>query len=164
MSNSRLNTLKLAQEVYKNVSRLPLWEPFEPMPGCDCEDCSDRGLMELLRIFQNDLYMFAGEKRFALYNQSPVVAGYQLTRILARATNLGTSFCKISQYVGVILHLYNLLRQLRLIDEETFCWSISTVSLAAPYIETLFLPSGSTLIMRLSKDLLRKTQSHQKRD
>ena len=68
MSNSRLNTLKFAQEINKNVSRFRLWEPLEPMPGCGCEDCSERGLMELLRIFQNDLYMFAGEKRFDLYH------------------------------------------------------------------------------------------------
>ncbi len=118
-SNSRLHTLKFAQDVHKTVARFRLSEPFEPRPGCDCSDCVDPGLVEQLRMFESDLSIFTSEKRFDLYHQSPVVAGYQMTRILARATNLGTLFCNISQFVGVILHLYNFLRQFDLIDEES---------------------------------------------
>lgn len=42
-----------------------------------------------------------------------------MTSILARATSLGTKSCNESQYVGVVLHLYNLLRHFELIEEES---------------------------------------------
>ena len=117
-SNLRLHALRFAQDVHKRVVRFRLAEPFQPRPGCDCSDCCAPGLMEHLRIFEGDLSMFIGEKRFDLYHQSPVVAGYQMTRILAKATTLGILFCNIMQYVGVVLHLYNFLRQYNLIEEE----------------------------------------------
>lgn len=69
-------------------------------------------------MLESDLSIFISENRFNLYFQSPVVAGYQMTRILARATLLGIYLCNIRQYVGVTLHLYNYLRQYDLIDEE----------------------------------------------
>ena len=118
-SNLRLHALRFAQDVRACVVRFRLSEPFEPRPGCNCSDCCDPGLMEHLRIFEGELSMFMGEKRFDLYHQSPIVAGYQMTRILAKATTLGILFCNIMQYVGVVLHLYNLLRQYGLIEEET---------------------------------------------
>ena len=114
----RLHALRFAQDVYKCVVRFRLSEPFQPIPGCDCSDCCNPGLMELLAMFESDLFIFISEKRFDLYHQSPVVAGYQMTRILARATLIGTLFCNIWQYVGVVLHLYNLLRQYGLVEEE----------------------------------------------
>ncbi len=114
----RLNTLKFAQKVYKSVNSFRLSEPYEPRPGCFCSDCCNPGLMEHLRILENDLFKLISEKRWDLYHQSPIVAGFQMARILARATQLGTRFCSISQYVGVVLHLYNLLRQFDLLDEE----------------------------------------------
>ena len=115
----RLHALRFAQDVHKSVVQFRLSEPFEPRPECDCSDCYDPGLMELLRMFESELSMFISEKRFDLYHQSPVVAGFQMTRILAEATYLGILFCNVEQYVGVVLHLYNLLRQHELIDEET---------------------------------------------
>lgn len=39
-------------------------------------------------MFDSDLSTFSSEKRFDFYHQSPVVAGHQLTRILAIATDL----------------------------------------------------------------------------
>ena len=116
--NLRLHALRFAQDVHKSVVRFRLSEPFEPIPGCDCSDCCDPGLMELLGMFESDLSMFMRESRFDLYHQSPVVAGYQMTRILARATLIGTLFCNIWQYVGVVLHLYNFLRQYGFVKEE----------------------------------------------
>ena len=118
-SNLRLHALRFAQDVHKSVVRFRLSEPFEPIPGCECSDCCHPGLMELLGMFESDLSVFMMERRFDLYHQSPVVAGYQMTRILARATLIGTLFCNIWQYVGVVLHLYNLLRQYGLVKEET---------------------------------------------
>ena len=114
----RLHALRFAHCVRKSVNRIRLSEPFEPKPGCNCSDCRDPGLMEHLRIFEEELSQFTSEKRWDLFHQSPVVAGYQMTRILARATHLGINFCNILQYVGVVLHLYNLLRQFDFIDEE----------------------------------------------
>lgn len=118
-SHLRLHTLRFAQDVHESVVRFRLSEPFEPIPGCDCSDCCHPGLMELLRMFESDLSMFMRERRFDLYHQSPVVAGYQMTRILARATFIGILFCNIWQYVGVVLHLYNFLRQYDLVREES---------------------------------------------
>ena len=115
----RLHALRFAQDVHKSVVQFRLSEPFEPDPECDCSDCCDPGLMGLLQMFESELSIFISEKRFDLYHQSPVVAGFQMTRILAKATDLGILFCNIWQYVGVVLHLYNLLRQYDLIDEET---------------------------------------------
>ena len=118
-SNLRLHALRFAQDVHKSVVRFRLSEPFDPKPGCKCSGCSGPGcLMEILGSFESDLSKFMREKRFDLYHQSPVVAGYQMTRILARATHIGTLFCNIWQYVGVALHLYNLLRQYDLIKKE----------------------------------------------
>lgn len=116
--NSRLHTLKFAQAVYKSVTRFRLSEPYGPRAGCECSDCCNPGLMEELRIFESDLSVFIREQRWDLYHQSPVVAGFQMTRILAGGTQLGLLFCNISQFVGVVLHLYNLLRQFDLSDEE----------------------------------------------
>ena len=118
-SNLRLHSLRFAQDVHKSIVRFRLSEPYEPIPGCDCSDCCHLGLMELLGMFESDLSIFMRERRFDLYHQSPVVAGYQMTRILARATLIGTLFCNIWQYVGVVLHLYNLLRQYDLVKEES---------------------------------------------
>ena len=121
MANSylRLHALRFAQDVHKSVVRFRLSEPFEPTPGCDCSDCCHPGFMELLGMFESDLSLFMRERRFDLYHQSPVVAGYQMTRILARATLIGTLFCNIEQYLGVVLHLYNFLRQYDLVEEES---------------------------------------------
>lgn len=118
-SHLRLHALRFAQDVHKSVVRFRLSEPFEPIPECECSDYCHPNLMELLGMFENQLLMFMREKRFDLYHQSPVVAGYQMTTILARATSIGIHFCNIWQYVGVVLHLYNLLRQYGLIKEET---------------------------------------------
>lgn len=114
----RLHALTFAQKLHKTVVRFRLSEPYEPIVGCECSDCCDPGLMEDLRMFESELSTFISDKKFDLYHQSPVVAGYQMTRILARATVLGILFCNIWQYVGVVLHLYNFLRQYDLIDEE----------------------------------------------
>ena len=118
-SNLRLHALRFAQDVHKSVVRFRLSEPFQPRPGCDCSDCCGPGLMEHLRMLEGDLTTFMGQKRFDLYHQSPVVVGYQMMRILDEATTLGILFCNVMQYVGVALHLYNLLRQYDLIEEET---------------------------------------------
>ena len=119
MCNPRLHALKSAQDVHKSVVRFRLSEPFAPKSDCDRENCLDPGLMETLRRFETDLSILTSEKRFDLYHQSPVVAGHQMTRVLARATDLGTRFCKLMQYVGTTLHLYNLLRQIDIIEEES---------------------------------------------
>lgn len=113
-----LHALKFAQNVHNTVVRFRLSKPYEPTVGCECSACCGPGLMEDLRMFESELSKFTKERKFDLYHQSPVVAGYQMTRILARATVLGILFCNIRQYVGVVLHLYNFLRQYDLIDEE----------------------------------------------
>lgn len=59
------------------------------------------------------------ETRLDLYHHSLVIAGYQMTKNLARATTLGTCCANVGQFVGVGVHLYNLLRQLKLVDEES---------------------------------------------
>ena len=117
-SRLRLHVLKFAQDVHKSVVHFRLSEPFEPVPACDCEDCAKPGLIEHQRMLESDLSMCISEKRFDIYFQSRVVAGYQMTRILARANLLGIYFCNIRQYIGVTLYLYNFLRQYDLIDEE----------------------------------------------
>lgn len=118
-SNPRLKALRFAQDVHESVVRCLAAKIFEPRPDCLCPDCWNPGLPECLRMFESDLYNFISERRFDLYHQSPVVAGYQMTRILARATNIGTLFACIDQFVGVVLHLYNFLRQFDLINEES---------------------------------------------
>ena len=115
----RLCPFSFAQNVHKNDVRFRLSEPFEPTPNCDCEDCRKPDLLERLRMFESDLSMFISEKRFDLYCQSPVVAGYHMTTILARATFLGINSLNIRQHVGVTLHLYNFLRQYDLIEPGT---------------------------------------------
>ena len=117
-SNPRLYVLRFAQDVHKKIRDFRLSKPFEPRGECDCSDCANPGLMERLHRFEEKLASFIYAKRFDLYHQSPVVAGYQMAEILAGATSLGLYFVNISQYVGVIIHLYNLLRQLNLIGEE----------------------------------------------
>lgn len=119
MCNPRLHALKSAQDVHKSVVRFRLSEPFAPKSDCDRENCLDPGLMETLRRFETDLSILTSEKRFDLYDQSPVAAGHQMTRILARATDLGTRFCNLTQCVGTTLHLYNFLRQIDNIEEES---------------------------------------------
>ena len=64
----RIHVLSFAQDVHKNVVRFRLSEPFEPRPGCNCEDYYDPGLMEKLRTFETDLALFISEKKFDLYH------------------------------------------------------------------------------------------------
>lgn len=118
--NHRIHVLTFAQHIHKSVERFLSSDSFRPRSGCDCTDCQGPiALLDQTQSFSRDLVAFTRERCFDLYHQSPVVAGYQASRILARATNIGTLLCNRSQYVGIVLHMYNLLRQFHVIDTES---------------------------------------------
>lgn len=116
--NGRVQMLRLAQDVKSSLVRARLLRPLVVNIMCDCSDCRKDGLWDSLPNFEREL-AGATEKRFDLYFQAPWVAGHQMNEILSRATDLGLRLCNRGQYLGTVLHLYNVLRQYDAIDEET---------------------------------------------
>ena len=117
--NCRLQALKFAGEVKKSISRVQKLRPPQTSHTCECQNCQERVLAKGLRLLEHDVVNFLAEKRFDLYYQAPWVAGTQMLEILSQSTDYGLFLCNRSHYVGSLLHLYNCLRQVSAIAEET---------------------------------------------
>jgi hypothetical protein len=59
---------------------------------------------------------YLAENRFDLYYQSPWTAGFHMCEILHRSIDAGLRLFNSEGRVGVVLHVYNALRQLKSID------------------------------------------------
>lgn len=119
MPNSRIQMLRFVQDVKNSLSRARLLRPLMVDSACDCTECREHPLSNALIKFDRELAHLATEKRFDLYHQAPWVAGHQMNKILSKAMALGLQLCDRMQYLGTVLHLYNMLRQYDAIDEET---------------------------------------------
>lgn len=118
MPNGRIRMLRFVQDI-KSSLRRALQLPVGVNIKCNCSDCRENALPVALIKFERELESLATEKRFDLYYQAPWVAGHQMNEILSRATGLGLRLCNRKQYLGTVLHVYNMLRQYDAINEET---------------------------------------------
>ena len=118
MPNGRVQMLRFAQDVKSSLSRARILRPFMVGMTCDCSDCRENASSVALIKLETGLADLTKERRFDLYYQAPWVAGHQMGEILSRATGLGIQLCNRNQYLGTVLHLYNMLRQYDAIDEE----------------------------------------------
>lgn len=127
-----------------------LWRDIKQLPSSEKQD-------------QYDVVMGFHPYTSSQANQSPEVAGYQMTRILARTTSLETHFCNISRYAGVALPLYNLLRHFDLIDEddvllEHLCDVVDHNIFRGPHLTlNLFSPYAAFQGMALMYDKKKRT-------
>lgn len=119
MPNARVQMLRFAQDVKSSLHRARVLRPITISIDCDCSDCLENELSVATIKLETELAGLAKERRFDLYYQAPWVAGHQMNEILSRATGLGLRLCNRFQFLGTVLHLYNMLRQYDAIDEET---------------------------------------------
>lgn len=117
--NCRVQMLKFAQDVKDTLTKIRTLRPFIH-DKCQCTFfCTSRRLSSNIWALELDLMILTKQKIFDLYYQAPWVAGSQMLEILSRATDLGVDLCNKNQIVWAVLHLYNLLRQCGVLDEET---------------------------------------------
>lgn len=102
-SGCRLQILRFAQEVNQSVAAV-LEDSTMP---CRCSDT----LAYHLEVLQTDLKAYLTTKGFDFYFQSPWVAGSHTLEILEAIFDYGMRFLSYRNYIGAILHVYNVLRQ-----------------------------------------------------
>ncbi|KAL8715671.1 MAG: hypothetical protein Q9225_006330 [Loekoesia sp. 1 TL-2023] len=110
-SNYRISSLKFAQDVKKEVEVV-----LKTSWPCPCHSCRECELLLQLAGFLGLLEAYGGIRSFDLYSQNPWVAGTHMLQFLIMATDFGLRLCDLNDYLGVILHLYNALRQLKVIE------------------------------------------------
>ena len=117
--NCRVQMLKFAKDVKNTLTNFRTLRPLIH-DKCQCTYfCTSRRLSSNIWALELDLMILTKQKIFDLYYQAPWVAGSQMLETLSRATDLGVDSCNKNQIVWAILHLYNLLRQCGVLDEET---------------------------------------------
>ena len=72
---------------------------------------------------------YLSQRRFDLYYQTPWVAGQHMQEILSIATDYGLRLCEQQHYLTAVLHLYNMLVQLEVLQDkipllESLCSSL----------------------------------------
>lgn len=110
---ARLHALKFACEVRSFVTSVI----SHPNLECSCIDCEKDVLVLNLMALEDDLSKYVGEKCFDEYYNAPWVGGSHVIEILSWATDFGLRLCNLEGYVGAVLHIYNLLRQLKMLEE-----------------------------------------------
>ncbi|KAE8452073.1 hypothetical protein EG329_002239 [Mollisiaceae sp. DMI_Dod_QoI] len=101
--NCRLQALHFAKEM-KEMIQTPLPHSCDPMVGT----------LRRADVVYLDEYLT--EKRFDLYYQCPWTAGYHMCEILHHSMDAGLRLWNSEGRVGAVLHIYNALRQLKLMD------------------------------------------------
>ena len=124
--NCRTVALRFAQEVNGFLKDLI---DNESKMSCNCRRCGDADIYGSLGLLQIQLRDYVGQTRFDLYYQTPWVAGQHMQEILSLATYYGLELCDRYSYLAAVLHLYNLLVQLRTLGDkipllESLCSSL----------------------------------------
>ncbi|KAF4625451.1 hypothetical protein G7Y89_g12715 [Cudoniella acicularis] len=114
-ARARLGALRFAMEVKASVEKVLGNESF----ACNCANCAeDEYHMQLGRL-RLDLEVYTREKCFDLYYTNPWVAGAHMMEIFSWATDWGIRLCNLRGHVGAVLHAYNLLTQLDMLNYDT---------------------------------------------
>lgn len=111
----RIVALEFALEVNRSLNAIVA---DESTTGCRCPSCGGVKLFNHLQLFKLQLDDYVGQKRFDLYYRTPWVAGQHMQEILSLATYYGLSLCERQHYVVAVLHLYNLLVQLKILQDK----------------------------------------------
>ncbi len=121
---SRITALKLAQQVYSQVTTL--LEDKNCFP-CRCSQTLGYHLQRMALEIQ----CYASHNCWDLIFQSPWVAGNHVLEILALCSYYGHYLLKYRHYIGAILHSYNVLTQLGGLDKipvlEKICGNFGEV-------------------------------------
>lgn len=118
-TNCRIEALKFTADVKKSVTNTRNHRPPMPLDACppNC-NCLEAKLAKGLNILEDNLTAFTAEKCFDLYNQMPWVAVSYMVWMLSQANDYGMVLCNRFRHMGSVLHLYNWLRQLDLIEKN----------------------------------------------
>ena len=111
--NCRTLALKFAQEVHGSLNQII---DNESKMHCMCHSCGGN-LRGYLLLFKAQLDDYLGQTRFDLYYQTPWVVGQHMQE-MSLATDDGLRLCEQQNYLAAILHLYNLLIQLKVITNK----------------------------------------------
>jgi hypothetical protein len=111
-SNCRLKALWYAKEVQNSLDSLTSQE-FWATSG----NPLNNKVYTVLLAESAGLGAYQREKRFDLYYQSPWVAGSHMAESLHCAMDMGLRLCNNEGFVAAVLHIYNAIRQLCLIDK-----------------------------------------------
>lgn len=103
-SGCRLAALKFAQEAITSINAV-LWDKSMP---CRCQGT----LAYHLENLRKDLDIFLHSKSFDLYFQSPWVSGSHMLEIHDALFYYGLCLFRYRNYVGSVIHVYNILREL----------------------------------------------------
>ena len=125
-TNCRTRALRFAQEVNGSLNVII---SNEDCTGCKCLKCGGPEFHIDLLFLKAQLDEYLGQKRFDLYYQTPWVAGQHMQEILSLATDYGLRLCERQNYLAAILHLYNMLVQLNILQDkipllESLCSSL----------------------------------------
>jgi hypothetical protein len=110
--NCRLVALELASEVRSSIELL---RETKSNPFSTNDKAEDRDMV-LLRDVSELLRRFTSINRFDLYHQSPWVAGSNMSAILGNAQFLGLIVLAREGVFGMMLHMYNMLLQLSIVE------------------------------------------------
>ena len=102
-SSSRLKVLRFVQEVIPSISAV-LDNPTMP---CRCPDT----LAYHMEHFLSDLKVYLTTKGFDFYLQSPWVCGSHILHILDALFYYGMRLFGYRNYLGAVVHVYNVLRK-----------------------------------------------------
>ena len=113
----------------------------QKLMGCRCEKCGGQDFALTLISLQLQLELYLKEVRFDLYYQTPWVAGHHILEVWSLATDFGLQLCDRTKYLAGVLHLYNLLIQVKALQEK----GPILESLCEVLKETIFLGSRPTM-------------------
>ena len=111
----RILALEFALEVNRSLNAIIA---DEGTTGCRCPSCGGVNLYNNLQLLKLQLDDYVGQTRFDLFYRTPWVAGQHMQEILSLATYYGLSLCERQSYVAAVLHLYNLLVQLKVLQDK----------------------------------------------
>lgn len=109
---SRLKALQFALEVKGYTERVSR----ESTVSCGCPVCG--AVYAPFNGFCVDLRAYVAEKRWDDYYTSPWVAGSHMIELWSWAMDMGLRLCNARGYLGVLLHVCNMLQQLKVITDK----------------------------------------------
>ncbi|KAI9705500.1 MAG: hypothetical protein M1836_006255 [Candelina mexicana] len=150
--NCRVEALRFTEEVIISVGSV-LCDSTMP---CRCPHT----LASYLERYRNDLLAYTKESAFDLYFQSPWVAGSHMLEILDMAFYYGLRLCSYRNYVGSVLHVYNVLIKFGNLQTVPLFEGLSKVFLDVIFLGECPSRNFASCLMRFMGGRIRFSNAH----
>ncbi len=154
--NCRVEALRFTEDVITSVGSV-LDDPTMP---CRCPQT----LASYLERYRTDLLTYTKESAFDLYFQSPWVAGSHMLEILDMTFYYGLRLCSYRNYVGSVLHVYNVLNKFGNLQKVPLFEELSRIFLDVIFLGERPSRNFASCLVRFMGGRIRFNNAHSRRN